>query len=87
MPEDINILKDYVTTLLMGKNTFVKIYFKFLKKIKMADTKKPQHSDNKSAKSSKDEMSKVSSSKQMSNNSDSSDKAKSDKKTASSHSK
>jgi len=64
----------------------LKYILKF-KKIKMADTKKPQHIDNKSAKSSKDEMSKVSSSKQMSNNSDSSDKAKSDKKTASSHSK
>lgn len=58
-----------------------------IKKNKMADTKKTQHNDNKSAKISKDDMTKGSSSKPMNNNSDSKNEPKAEKKTASSHSK
>ena len=53
----------------------------------MADTKKTQHNDNKSAKSSKDEMTKGSSTKPMNNNSDNKNDPKAEKKNASSHSK
>lgn len=53
----------------------------------MAETKKTHSNDNKSAKSSKEEMPKGNSTKPMSNNSDSKDGTKAEKKTSSSHSK
>ena len=79
-------MKDCITLAWYLKIIFVKIYFTF-KNNKMADTKKTQPSNGKSAKSSKEEASKGNSSKSMSNNRDSKDDGKADKKSSSSHSK